>query len=685
MLPPLHPTRSNKYKVTPLDNADDDDDDVVQVLNNASDEKVEPIQSIPLVEKVSVDQSRSSKVSMLVPEPSEQQRSPPGPGNTSTKGKISKRLSIVKMDPGSRIFPKTGSPLIIAAQTGDVDTLNKLLTGAALDLNTMDPVRHWTALMWAAAHNHFAIVQRLVDTKGVDIHFISKDSDNDTALALAARYKCIEIAHFLMSKTDSDTLLSTCIKEAPGMYNVFKALSIGPPIQSGLWTNTSLLYPTKQAFCNSNLIPEEIIAVTTSEKSGKTFKRLLERYSKSSFTNQLILKIKEFFGMSITQSSYEIEEFILPVPNDFKFLQACLYVANIMDNSALFDNLVIRCTIDNIWKNHGFSYHVVLTILYLLFVICVSLINYNFYDWISEDSKYTAFVWFLISIVFILNTLFVTVEIIQIIDQYSTTGGFIEYILDIQNYLDWGAHLLTFIGFSMRCHVKQETDISASIMAIATTLLCLKTLYFLRPFKSTGPIVRMIFQIFFAIKELIGILIIVIFGFSQAMYLLSYHNPDIDFSKADKGMITAFFYMMGDASIDPMVGASNPELALTIVCLFIFITTILLLNLLIALMNSSYQKIQKRQNAEWHRERANIMIEQWRPWGINTTKYTYYLIRVDDRDTCLQSTEAFDEVSILALSSTIHEMSARMAIKDLQISRMELMIEEIRDALDRSD
>ena len=48
---------------------------------------------------------------------------------------------------------------------------------------------------------------------------------------------------------------------------------------------------------------------------------------------------------------------------------------------------------------------------------------------------------------------------------------------------------------------------------------------------------------------------------------------------------------------------------------FIFLSTILLLNLLIALMNHSYTTIQTLQTAEWNRERAIIIAEQLRPWG----------------------------------------------------------------------
>lgn len=95
-----------------------------------------------------------------------------------------------------------------------------------------------------------------------------------------------------------------------------------------------------------------------------------------------------------------------------------------------------------------------------------------------------------------------------------------------------------------------------------------------------------------------------------------------------------YLYMMGQGSqsLNMVRESDTPDLAQLILCLFIFVTTILILNLLIALMNNSYSKIQDKARAEWNRERADIMVEQPRASDIKRPKHSYYLVRLDDRD-----------------------------------------------------
>lgn len=96
---------------------------------------------------------------------------------------------------------------------------------------------------------------------------------------------------------------------------------------------------------------------------------------------------------------------------------------------------------------------------------------------------------------------------------------------------------------------------------------------------------------------------------------------------------------MGGADVSQMLQTINPTLAQFLLCAFIFLSSILLLNLLIALMNSSFGKIKDNEEAEWNRERAKIMIEQYRPWTFSTNKHTYYLVREDDREDTLKIRE----------------------------------------------
>ncbi len=64
------------------------------------------------------------------------------------------------------------TPLMMAARTGDIDTLKFLLDKGA-DPNVKENARGTTALMWAASGGHSAAVQLLVD-RGADVKAGSK-------------------------------------------------------------------------------------------------------------------------------------------------------------------------------------------------------------------------------------------------------------------------------------------------------------------------------------------------------------------------------------------------------------------------------------------------------------------------------------------------------------------------------
>ena len=55
---------------------------------------------------------------------------------------------------------------------------------------------------------------------------------------------------------------------------------------------------------------------------------------------------------------------------------------------------------------------------------------------------------------------------------------------------------------------------------------------------------------------------------------------------------------------------SNPELAEFLLCIFSLFMSILMLNLLIALMGESFSKIADKKLPQWRREQASIIADQ---------------------------------------------------------------------------
>jgi hypothetical protein len=140
---------------------------------------------------------------------------------------------------------------------------------------------------------------------------------------------------------------------------------------------------------------------------------------------------------------------------------------------------------------------------------------------------------------------------------------------------------------------------------------------------------------------------------------------------------------MGQSQLDQVVSTLNPQLAQFILCMFIFVSSILILNLLIALMNNSYSKIQNKQNAEWNRERAKIMIDQWRS-PLVLPRYSYCLVRQDDRRDRINAKkqDVFARLTRIESSLTAFQAQDKQS-KDLdtRLSKIETSITELKELL----
>ena len=60
------------------------------------------------------------------------------------------------------------------------------------------------------------------------------------------------------------------------------------------------------------------------------------------------------------------------------------------------------------------------------------------------------------------------------------------------------------------------------------------------------------------------------------------------------GFLYGFMAVMGDADFDDIMQTINPALAIFLLSMLIFFATIVLLNLLIALMNNAYGTVREK-------------------------------------------------------------------------------------------
>lgn len=119
----------------------------------------------------------------------------------------------------------------------------------------------------------------------------------------------------------------------------------------------------------------------------------------------------------------------------------------------------------------------------------------------------------------------------------------------------------------------------------------------------------MILKIAYDIRYFLMVLLSVMVGFAQGFWLLSYPNASLPFGTISNALLNSYMYMFGNSSAD-FEGTASPNLSTLLLVLFLFFMSILMLNLLIALMGQSFISVSDKGLAQWRLEQASIILDQ---------------------------------------------------------------------------
>ncbi|KAJ0181333.1 hypothetical protein K1T71_003418 [Dendrolimus kikuchii] len=168
------------------------------------------------------------------------------------------------------------------------------------------------------------------------------------------------------------------------------------------------------------------------------------------------------------------------------------------------------------------------------------------------------------------------------------------------------------------CADEEEDHIAVIIMLTTAPYF----LFFCRGFKTVGPFVVMIYRMVMGdLLRFVCIYLVFVMGFSQAYYVifLSFDNPNtpegVDDSVSNPmpspmESIMAMFLMSLTSFSDyySAFDRTNHEIeAKLLFVIYMIIVAILLVNMLIAMMGNTYQKIAETRN-EWQRQWARIVL-----------------------------------------------------------------------------
>ncbi len=142
----------------------------------------------------------------------------------------------------------------------------------------------------------------------------------------------------------------------------------------------------------------------------------------------------------------------------------------------------------------------------------------------------------------------------------------------------------------------------------------------------------MILQIGFDIRFFLIVLCTVLVGFAQGFWLLSYPDKSLTFGTIGSALLHCFLFMLGNFDSD-FSGTASPAFATLLLVLFLLFMTILMLNLLIALMGQSFSAVSEKGLAQWRLEQATIILDQMfmtKPGELELAPYVYVLRYTSD-------------------------------------------------------
>ncbi|CAF1052768.1 unnamed protein product [Rotaria sordida] len=197
--------------------------------------------------------------------------------------------------------------------------------------------------------------------------------------------------------------------------------------------------------------------------------------------------------------------------------------------------------------------------------------------------------------------------------------GFWNYInstgsIFLENFLSCSFCLGIFI--TQIFHLFEIHHYETLILAFTSLIGWGYMFFFIMPFRFTGPFVIMIYKMLFNdVLRFCIIYIIFLAGFSQSFFILFNENGLPGYISSIK---QCFLGLLGDFDLDYYTGGQYPLTSVTLLIIYIIVITILLLNLLIAMMGDTYADVKQNAKKLWHLERARIALDVER--GISKSK-----------------------------------------------------------------
>ncbi|EGD77193.1 WD-40 repeat protein [Salpingoeca rosetta] len=157
----------------------------------------------------------------------------------------------------------------------------------------------------------------------------------------------------------------------------------------------------------------------------------------------------------------------------------------------------------------------------------------------------------------------------------------------------------------------QESRAARTVLAFTVVLQWIGLLYFLLPFQRTGPLVLMLLQILRDTYVFLAVLLVVVLGATNSLYVFLHDAGGGGFTDVAQALFTTTTMLLFGGYDDSLFTSASDNLSLRVVFIAVmFLVLVILLNLLIAILSDSYERIQDRSAMELTMAKAKILDDQ---------------------------------------------------------------------------
>ncbi|CAD7704768.1 unnamed protein product [Ostreobium quekettii] len=187
--------------------------------------------------------------------------------------------------------------------------------------------------------------------------------------------------------------------------------------------------------------------------------------------------------------------------------------------------------------------------------------------------------------------------------------------------------LLTYAAmvFSLASFYSDSIDDYIAWASPATFLLLWwKMMYYGQAFQNTGPLVIIIFQVLSDISFFLMLLLANFSGFTFAFHILFAgdrreicNSAEIGteegtnfcdaFGGWDRTLATVFVMMLGQFDLEPFFTSSHSAVAVSFLVIYLLLSAVLMLNLLIAIIGDSFDRVKRHETAHFLMGRARVI------------------------------------------------------------------------------